>query len=113
MNTVTIGNLEWSHTLLDGARVDYEEAEKAVTALGPGWRLPTRQELESLLDLSRHDPAIDTRKFPDTRSGAYWSNTPCAWSAAVMWVVYFGSGGVVGDGHRYYFAYVRAVRDGQ
>ena len=54
--------LEWSHTLLDGEYATYEKAEKAIAALGEGWRMPTRAELESILDLSRHDPAIDTEK---------------------------------------------------
>ena len=102
--------LEWSQTLLDGETVTLSPAEEAVAKLGEGWRLPTRQELESLLDLSRHDPAIDTSKYPDTKSCAYWTSTPCAWDSAARWVVSFGGGGVF-DGHRSGYACVRAVRD--
>lgn len=104
--------LEWSHTLLDGKTVTYEKAEKAVAELGEGWRLPTRQELESILDLSRHEPAIDTDKFPDTKSKHYWTSTPCAWNSSAVWVVDFANGYVT-DGSRYAFACVRAVRSGQ
>lgn len=105
--------LEWSHTLLDGERVTYAEAEKAVAELGDGWRLPTRQELESLLDISRHEPAIDVEAFPDTKSDWYWSDTPCAWNkASAVWVVNFNDG-YVGYYGRCYFACVRAVRSGQ
>ncbi|MFT0140731.1 DUF1566 domain-containing protein [Alcanivoracaceae bacterium MT1] len=104
--------LEWSHTLLDGETVTYEEALAAIKELGPGWRMPTRQELESLLDLSRHDPAIDTSKYPDTRSRFYWSCTPCAWDEAAVWVVGFGLGGV-GGLRRLFLGCVRAVRSGQ
>ncbi|KXJ45852.1 DUF1566 domain-containing protein [Marinobacter sp. Hex_13] len=108
----TQGNLEWSHTLLDGDAVTYEKAEKAIADLGPGWRLPTRQELEPLLDLSRDEPAIDTEKFPDTRSRGYWTSTPCAFNDAAVWVVLFGVG-LVYYYHRNDGACVRAVRSGQ
>ena len=105
-------NLEWSGTLLDGRTIDYEAALAAVEALGEGWRLPTRFELETLLDLSRHDPAIDTEKFPDTKSTWYWTSSTCAWSDAAVWVVGF-SFGYVGYDPRYSNACVRAVRAGQ
>ena len=105
-----VSHLEWSHTLLDGKAVTLSEAEEAVAKLGEGWRLPTRQELESLLDLSRIDPAIDTSKYPDTKSCAYWTGTPCAWNSAARWVVYFNDGNV-GGYNRNGYACVRAVRD--
>lgn len=104
--------LEWSHTLLDGKTVTYEAAEKAVAELGDGWRLPTRQELESILDLSRHKPAIDTDKFPDTKNEYYWSSTPCAWNSSAVWVVYFDFG-LVDFSLRSDNGCVRAVRSGQ
>jgi len=104
------GVLEWSATLCDGKNVDYAEAEKACAALGDGWRLPTRMELESLLDLSRHDPCIDTERFPDTKSKWYWTSTPCAWSSVRAWIVCFYYGyanyGLRGNSD----ACVRAVR---
>ena len=101
--------LEWSDTLLDGETVTYETAEEAVQTLGDGWRLPTRKELESLVDTSRHDPAIDTDKFPDTRSKRYWASTPCAWNDSAVWVVYFSSG-LVYNYHRSSSGCVRACR---
>jgi hypothetical protein len=91
--------LEWSGTLCDGEEVTYAKAEAACAALGEGWRLPTRQELESILDLSRYNPAIDTARFPDTKSGWYWTSTPCAWSSDRAWCVGFYGGGV-GYNHR-------------
>ncbi|GAB5451797.1 MAG: hypothetical protein Hals2KO_21250 [Halioglobus sp.] len=109
---VSADTLEWSDTLLDGESVTYEKAEKAVKKLGKGWRLPTRKELESLVDTSRHDPAIDTEKFPDTKSKYYWTCTPCAWDEAAVWVVYFGSG-FVSYNRRVSGGCVRAVRSGQ
>ncbi len=104
--------LEWSHTLLDGVSATYEEAEAACAELGAGWRLPTRVELESLLDLTRHAPAIDTDKYPDTESAYYWTSTPCAWNEAACWAVDFYNGDV-DNALRHYYACVRAVRDAQ
>ncbi|GAB0151071.1 DUF1566 domain-containing protein [Marinobacterium sp. BA1] len=110
--TIKNSSLEWSGTLLDGEAVTYTDAEEAVAALGQGWRLPTRQELESILDLSCHDPAIDTDTFPDTQSSSYWTSTPCAWNDSARWVVFFYYG-YVNHLLRYYGACVRAVRAGQ
>jgi hypothetical protein len=105
--------LEWSKTLLDGERVNFEKAENAVAELGEGWRLPTREELLTLVDLERHDPCIDTDKYPDTKSTWYWTATPCAWNReSAHWVVDFDSGYVYGNGLDY-GACVRAVRGGQ
>ena len=105
--------LQWSATLSEGL-VDYAGAEKACQALdlaGHGdWRLPTRPELESLLDLTRHKPAIDTGFFPDTRTDDwYWTSTPCAWRSGASWCVVFNGGGVGYGGHDSR-CFVRAVR---
>jgi hypothetical protein len=106
----TATKLEWSPTLGNGKRMTYAEAEKAVAALGEGWRLPEIQELLSIVDYTRCDPAIDTERFPDTKSAAYWTSTPCAWAPRAAWFVGFSSGS-----SDYYrrdngYAFVRAVR---
>lgn len=110
MPVVRIGNLEWSHTLCDGERVNYAEAEAACKALGEEWRLATYQELLSLVDVTRHDPCIDIECFPDTKSASYWTATPCAWAPSCAWVVYFGYGDVYGNRRDVSLAFVRAVR---
>jgi hypothetical protein len=107
--TATAPKLEWSGTLCDGKSVDYAAAEKACAALGEGWRLPTRMELESILDLTRHDPAIDSARFPDTKSTWYWTSTPCAWAPSCAWFVHFRHGDAYGL-DRLSEACVRAVR---
>ncbi len=100
--------LIWSKETL-ARDVPYDEAVKQ---LGEGWRLPTVQELFSLVDHSRDEPAIDVDAFPDTDSDWYWTSTPCAWNDTAVWVVSFYLGNV-GGSHRYNGGCVRAVRAGQ
>jgi len=75
------------------------------------WRLPNVNELASLVDDTRINPAINT-VFQNTASNLYWSSTSYAGLLNVAWVVYFNSG------YQYkYFKdsnyYVRCVRAGQ
>jgi hypothetical protein len=103
-------NLEWSQTLGDGRRMSYADAEAACSALGEGWRLPAVQELLTLVDYTRHSPAIDIDRFPGTKSGAYWTSTPCAWAPGAAWFVYFHDGNSNCYGRGVNDAFVRAVR---
>ncbi len=100
--------IAWSSTLLDGKDVTLKQAEEAVAALGEGWRLPTIKELFSLVDHTKTGPAIDTEKFPDTKSDWYWSSTPTTWNSSARWVVGFHNG-FVGDDD--ITACVRACRE--
>ncbi len=102
-------NLIWYPTL--SKKFTWVEANEECKKMG--CRLPTRRELESLLDLTKHDPAIDKEIFPDTKTDDYyWTSTPCAWDSGCAWVVYFYYGGV----HSYnkgYHSCVRPVRSSQ
>ena len=76
------------------------------------WRLPNRNELQSIVDYSRYNPAIDTTFFPDTVASNYWSSTTYADNTSYAWYVYFSYGGV-GNYSKTSSYYVRAVRGGQ
>jgi|GEM_PF-1549556 len=85
-----------------------------------GWRVPNKDELETLIDRIRNysgqEPAIDIIAFPDINNKTvYWSSTSSnASHASNAWVVDFFDGSVY-----YYYAYpsgaisVRLVRGGQ
>jgi len=79
------------------------------------WRLPNRNELQSIVDYSRYNPSIDTAYFPNTVTAAsfYWSSTTCKFNTNYAWHVVFSSGNVTGRGKSYTSGYVRAVRAGQ
>jgi len=76
------------------------------------WRLPTINELKTLVDMSRNNPNISTTYFPNTVSAWYWSSTTDAAVTYSPWFLDFNSGG--GDGSNKKESYkVRAVRGGQ
>ena len=56
------------------------------------WRLPAKLELETLVDDSVYDPAIDTTAFSNTPALAFWSSSPYAGNTGSAWVVYFNDG---------------------
>ena len=76
-------------------------------------RLPEIDELASLADRSKRDPAINTEAFPDTKTDDwYWTATEVAGFSGNAWLVDFDEGYVGycfedGDG------YVRPVRSSQ
>lgn len=39
------------------------------------WRLPTFQELFSIVDEARYNPSIDTKYFKNTGPNGYWTST--------------------------------------
>jgi hypothetical protein len=112
--TDTRTGLMWTQATVGKKRLTHADAEKACAKLKTAdhrdWRLPTLEELESLRDVTRHDPAIDIAVFPDTKSNWYWTSTPAAWSpSSSAWIVYFNYG-YAHHYHRYSDAFVRAVR---
>ena len=111
--TDTTTGLMWSRDNFGDGELNHEAAGKACAALRlaghADWRLPTRAELLTLVDDTRHDPCIDTAAFPSCRSSWYWTATPAAWSASAAWLVYFSYGGAYGS-RRSSSAFVRAVR---
>lgn len=56
-----------------------------------GWRLPTIQELMSLIDRSSF-PALPSGHPFSNVQGSYWSATTLAKDAAAAWAVFFDSG---------------------
>jgi len=59
------------------------------------WRLPDRNELQSLVDYSRSLPSIDTTFFPYTNTTSpYYSSTTAADDSSRVWCVSFYDGNV-------------------
>ncbi|MBJ6967050.1 DUF1566 domain-containing protein [Vibrio cholerae] len=101
------------------------------------WRLPTIEELDSLVYCSKgrkpsarpngkyvedtdgqclgdnyQRPTINIRAFPNTPDYVYWSSSPYAYNSSNAWDVYFFNGYVFSN-HEVSSYHVRLVRAGQ
>jgi hypothetical protein len=57
------------------------------------WRLPSRIELVSLVDLGvTSGPMINSTYFPSTPAAVFWSSSPSAGSSSEAWRVSFNWG---------------------
>jgi hypothetical protein len=72
------------------------------------WRLPNVNELKSLVDISRSNPAIHKGFFPPTVSGGYWTSTTYPNSQTSAFIVNF-TNGVVTIGNKTTSYNVRCV----
>ena len=104
---------------VDGTNCDTEKYVVSVNAAGlcsqRDWRLPTVEELMSLVDSSIGfpGPTTDSSYFPNTtRSSNYWSSLPAASDSGKAWNVRFVDG-YVGYGDKSYMNSVRLVRGRQ
>jgi Protein of unknown function (DUF1566)/PEGA domain len=62
-----------------------------LTLAGGGWRLPTREELTSIVDL-RNSPTIARSVFPNTLAGCFWSSSSYTGARDRAWLVNFADG---------------------
>jgi hypothetical protein len=62
-----------------------------LTLAGGGWRLPSRIELVSILDVTQPsgNAQIDFTYFPNTPHEAFWTASPSITTATAAWSVYF------------------------
>lgn len=100
-------NLEWE--LGRSEEVDWHEAMDYARNKGASWRLPTVEELCTLLDRSKHEPALRT-EVPFRESKSYWTSRTMVAESKVAWIIDFLHGCV--DGRmkgRSYFA--RCIKD--
>lgn len=77
---------------------------------GPGWRLPTVKELESLVDVrAAVAPTIDGA-FSPSPSAWFWSSSPSVGSSGSVWVVGFALGHTSFGGDTTNLLHLRCVR---
>lgn len=87
--------------------------EVAMSQAQYSWRVPTKEELSTLIAPLRHSPAIDEVLFPDMEPLKlwYWSSSESE-SDGSAWYVAFGNG-TIHEGRRGDFNSVRLVRSGR
>ena len=91
-----VTNLEWQDNKeLKNIRKNWNDAKEYCDKLELGgftdWRLPTREELYSIIDFSRVNSAYSAI-FANSSSDYYWTSTTSLKDNAKAWVVYFYNG---------------------
>ncbi len=102
--TGTNASMTWSNALAT--------ANVAAHAGFNDWRLPTRNELRSLVETSCYSPSINSNSFPATDISNYWTSTTRATDTPYALLVHFSDGQLTAAGKTYGFG-VRLVRGGR
>jgi hypothetical protein len=91
--------LVWTKTAyLTGEPVDWHRAFDAVKAFNKRanysatWRLPTINELESLVDCSQANPALQISHPFSSLQDVYWSATTSVYETDWAWALYLNKG---------------------
>lgn len=95
-----VTKLTWQLATKDASKLLWANAAAycdlfASSGLGerPGWRLPSVSELETIVDASHSDPAIDISAFSSqTPPDSFWTATTYAPDGSSKWVVDFSDG---------------------
>lgn len=95
---------------------DTQQYVAAVNAAGwcghKDWRLPSVDELSSIVNYGRSLPAISTDYFPDiVMPAGFWTSTPSAAGPSYAWIVIFDDG-YLGTCVKSWNYYLRLVRGG-
>jgi Protein of unknown function (DUF1566)/Putative serine esterase (DUF676) len=97
--------------------VGYKNYVNSIALCGyTDWRLPTTDELQSIVDYSKPypGPTVNTSYFLNTQGYAYWASSPYVGDTFYAWYVFFSYGGVSYYDFRGYGGYaVRLVRASQ
>lgn len=99
--TDSISKLQWQDDAV-GSTMKWEEAidycENTLTLGGySDWRLPSINELRSIVDRDKYNPAIVSAFTQVSISHYYWSSTTTKNNTNYTWLVHFKSGNVHND----------------
>ncbi|MBF0349485.1 MAG: DUF1566 domain-containing protein [SAR324 cluster bacterium] len=104
------GGLVWQTD--DGGALTWNDAVSYCDSLSASgqtdWRLPTPEELLTLVDYGKYNPATS---FPNMKSSFYWSSSSPAYDSGRAWTVYFSYGNLNSSSKSVTY-YVRCVRGG-
>jgi len=99
-------------------RMDWDKAHDIILELNNqqggyigfrDWRLPTLEELDTLVESKCYGPAINSAIFPKTPHIGFWSTTLDKYARQGAWLVYFHHGSHYMGNKKYEWA-IRPVR---
>ena len=103
----------------NGEAVEYtwqqalQEAEGYSYAGSNAWRVPNKMQLQSIVERSCYELAINLDIFPQTPERLSWTSTPVVGDSDLAWIVHFSVGGRDATSYKdSSAAYVRLVRPG-
>ncbi len=97
---IKIGNIEIAQYDFP-EQMNWKDANKACAELGDGWRLPTKDELNTLYQ--------NKNEIGNFNGDVHWSSTEAVNRYSNAWLQYFLDGSQNFD-YKFYTYYVRAVR---
>ncbi|MDP9150922.1 MAG: DUF1566 domain-containing protein [Myxococcota bacterium] len=85
--------LTWQRTV-EPSSYAWTDAQSRCATVPPlgSWRLPSLNELMTLVDLTRFDPAVDATAFPSTPIDFFWSLSVSVAPVGTAWGVNFNRG---------------------
>ena len=107
----------WNGTDCEGValHLTQEDVARAIVIanaqLGPGWRLPSRAELEGLVCKACAPVKIEQDSFPNTLAEPYWTGEVNSFASRHIWTVNFMTGHTYGRFFPTQEVLVRLVRD--
>jgi len=106
--------LQWQQTI-PVKEYDTETAKEYCETLNYGgrddWRLPTLQELASIIDNSKSNPSIDSDYFPETpTSSDFLTSSKYAETGNSVWSINFGHSSMNAENESYFVRCVRGTK---
>ncbi|MBL0231363.1 MAG: DUF1566 domain-containing protein [Moraxellaceae bacterium] len=74
------------------------------------WRLPNKEELDSIINYGVFSPAIDTQYFANTQNSYYWTADSVANGTISAWAINFREGSESASSYKGSMYYARLVR---
>lgn len=92
--TDNVTGLIWQQS--DGGEMTIENAiiycDNLVLGGFSDWRLPTKKESMSLMNMDKNNPALNTLYFPNTNAEYWWTSTVNITNANSIWITNAGGG---------------------
>ncbi|MEO5376692.1 MAG: DUF1566 domain-containing protein [Magnetococcus sp. DMHC-6] len=112
-NANCFGSKSWTNALSSTNGLASGSCGLTDGSVAGNWRLPSKKELMSIIDVQRTSPALPLGyPFSSVQTNHYWSSTTYAYSTSNAWFVYLRYG-VVSYDDKTTSNYVWPVRGGQ